>query len=151
MMQRRSFLQLVVLASLSSVGVFAHAALPAITVYKTASCGCCTQWVEHLQKNGFVVHAHDVPDTAVYRSRFGVPVALGSCHTATIAGYALEGHVPAKQIKRLLAEKPSAAGLAVPEMPMGAPGMGGMRVDAFDVLLFTKDGRHSVYQHYAAK
>src|SRR5690606_23130171 len=101
-------------AGLSPFGALAHAALPAITVYKSASCGCCTQWVEHLQKNGFVVHTHDVPDTAVYRSRFGVPSALGSCHTATIAAYALEGHVPAKDSKRLLAEKPFAAGLAVP-------------------------------------
>lgn len=151
MMRRRTFLQLAALAGLSSFGPFAHAALAAVTVYKSASCGCCTQWVQHLQKNGFVVHTHDVPDTAVYRRRFGVPPTLGSCHTATIAGYALEGHVPAKEIKRLLAEKPSAAGLAVPEMPMGAPGMEGMRVDAYDVLLFTKDGRHSVYQHYAAK
>lgn len=150
MMRRRFFLQLAALASLSPFGL-AQAALPAITVYKNASCGCCTQWVEHLQKNGFVVQSQDVPDTAVYRRRFGVPSALGSCHTASIAGYALEGHVPAKDIKRLLAEKPSAAGLAVPDMPMGAPGMEGMRVDAYDVLLFTRDGRHSVYQHYAAK
>ncbi len=150
-MQRRSFLQLATLAGLFPFGGLAHAGLPAVTVYKSASCGCCAQWVEHLQKNGFVVHVHDVPDTAVYRNRFGVPPALSSCHTAMIAGYALEGHVSAKEIKRLLVEKPSAAGLAVPGMPMGSPGMEGMRVDAYDVLLFTKDGRHSVYQHYAAK
>lgn len=150
-MQRRSFLQLTALAGMFPIGVLAKTAAPVIDVYKSASCGCCTQWVDHLQKNGFVVNAHNVPNTAAYRTRLGVPVSLGSCHTAAIGGYAIEGHVPADDIRRLLMEKPAAAGLAVPQMPMGSPGMEGMHSDAFDVLLFRKDGTQSVYRHYAAK
>jgi hypothetical protein len=149
-MQRRSFLQLATLAGIFPLSVSAQTAAPVIDVYKSASCGCCTQWVDHLQKNGFVVNAHNVPNTAAYRMHHGIPAALGSCHTAAIGGYAIEGHVPARDIKRLLAEKPAAVGLAVPQMPMGAPGMEGSRSDAFDVLLIEKDGRRSVYRHYAA-
>lgn len=150
-MQRRSFLQLVAVAGMFPLGVLANTGAPVIEVYKSASCGCCTQWVDHLQKNGFVVNAHNVPNTAAYRTRLGVPAALGSCHTATIGGYAIEGHVPADDIRRLLKEKPLAVGLAVPQMPMGSPGMEGPRTDAFDVLLVKKDGSHSVYRHYAAR
>jgi hypothetical protein len=151
-MQRRTLLQAMSLLGLSAPAtIFAKNPLPVIDVYKSATCGCCTQWVEHLQTNGFKVNARNVPNTAAYRTQFGVPTALGSCHTATIAGYALEGHVPASEIKRLLAEKPRAKGLAVPEMPMGSPGMEGPRTDAYDVLLFKADGSHTVYQRYAAK
>lgn len=123
---------------------------PQITVYKTPTCGCCHEWVAHLEANGFAVVANDVPNTAPYRERFGVPKELGSCHTGVIDGYALEGHVPASEIKRLLAEKPKARGLAVPGMPVGSPGMetGGTLRDAFDVVLFSDDGRRSVYRHY---
>ncbi len=123
---------------------------PQITVYKTPTCGCCHEWVAHLEANGFAVVANDVPSTAPYRERFGVPKELGSCHTGVIDGYALEGHVPASEIKRLLAEKPKARGLAVPGMPVGSPGMetGGTLRDAFDVVLFSDDGRRSVYRHY---
>lgn len=123
---------------------------PQITVYKTPTCACCHEWVAHLEANGFAVVANDVPSTAPYRERFGVPKELGSCHTGVIDGYALEGHVPASEIKRLLAEKPKARGLAVPGMPVGSPGMetGGTLRDAFDVVLFSDDGRRSVYRHY---
>ncbi len=126
---------------------------PQITVYKTPTCGCCHEWVEHLEANGFAVVANDVPSTAPYRERYGVPKELGSCHTGVIDGYALEGHVPAAEIKRLLAEKPKARGLAVPGMPIGSPGMEveGTRRDAYDVVLFTDDGRRSVYRHYEAR
>jgi len=125
-MQRRIVLQ-ALLASALGVHVQAQAALPAVDVYKTPSCGCCHLWVEHLRANGFAVNAHDVDDTT---------------------GYALEGHVPAREIKRLLAERPKIKGLAVPAMVPGSPGMEGSRSDPYDVLAFGADGRTTVYQHY---
>ncbi len=126
---------------------------PTIVVYKTPTCGCCQDWVEHLEANGFAVETHDVPSTAPYRERYGVPKELGSCHTGVIDGYALEGHVPATEIKRMLAEKPKARGLSVPGMPIGSPGMEveGTRRDAFDVVLFDDSGKRSVYRHYDAR
>jgi len=152
-MQRRIFLHAAVLVgAMPSIG-FAKAPQPVIEVYKSATCGCCTHWIEHLQANGFKVNAQNVPNTAAYRTKLGVPPSLGSCHTGTIGGYALEGHVPAADIKRLLAEKPRAKGLSVPGMPMGSPGMEvqGEPADAYDVLLFQADGKTTVYRHYAAK
>jgi hypothetical protein len=149
-MKRRSLLQAVLLACVLPIGV-AQAAPPTIEVYKSAYCGCCAEWVKHLQANGFTVKAHDVADPSDYRARFGVPEAMGSCHTAVVGGYAIEGHVPASEIKRLLAERPKAKGLAVPEMPMGSPGMEGAHKDAYDVLLFQADGKHTVYRHYDGK
>lgn len=131
--------------------VVVQAAGPVVEVYKTETCGCCTAWIDHLKENGFEVVAHNVPTTAAYRSKLGMPEQLGSCHTARIGGYVVEGHVPAKEIKRLLAEKPRAVGLSVPGMPMGSPGMEGPRADAYDVVLVQKDGRHQVYQHYDGK
>lgn len=152
-MQRRIFLRAAVLLGAMPTMAFAKTDKPVIEVYKSATCGCCTQWIEHLQANGFKVNAQNVPNTAAYRTKLGVPPALGSCHTGTIGGYALEGHVPAADIKRLLAEKPNAKGLAVPGMPMGSPGMEvpGEPADAYDVLLFQADGKTTVYRHYAAK
>jgi hypothetical protein len=150
-MQRRTILQAMML--FGAMPGLAFAKPETIEVYKSATCGCCTEWVEHLRKNGFEVKTQNVPNTAAYRARFGIPAALGSCHTATIGGYALEGHVPAKEIRRLLAEKPKAVGLTVPGMPMGSPGMEmpDMPADAYDVLLVRKDGSHVVYQHYKAQ
>ena len=129
------------------------AAKPQITMYKTAGCGCCKDWIVHLEQNGFTVVAHDVPGTGPYRERYGVPRALASCHTAVIDGYAIEGHVPAEEIKRLIAEKPKARGLSVPGMPVGSPGMelDGERRDAFDVVLFDDAGGRQVYRHYDAR
>lgn len=152
-MQRRTLLRAaVLLAGVPALG-FAKTTQPVIEVYKSATCGCCTQWIDHLRENGFKVNPHDVPNTATYRTKFGVPAAMGSCHTGTIGGYALEGHVPAADIKRLLKEKPKAAGLAVPGMPMGSPGMevAGEAADAYDVLLFQASGKYTVYRHYAVK
>jgi hypothetical protein len=145
MFQRR--LISVIAAALVGLPLAACAAAPVIEVYKSASCGCCTGWVKHLEENGFVVKAHNVDNPSDYRQKFGIPNALGSCHTGKVAGYALEGHVPAAEIKRLLATKPKATGLAVPAMPMGSPGMEGPRSDPYDVLL-VKDGKTSVYKHY---
>jgi hypothetical protein len=125
----------------------AHAASP-IEVYKSPGCGCCDDWVEHLRANGFEARTHDVDDTSVYRRRYHVPVRFASCHTAIVAGYSIEGHVPAREIKRLLAERPKAQGLAVPDMPMGSPGMEGPRTDPYDVLLFQRDGSAVVYASY---
>ncbi|HYD96520.1 MAG TPA: DUF411 domain-containing protein [Noviherbaspirillum sp.] len=149
-MQRRSFLQ-GTLAALLLPAFSARAAQPVIEVYKTPTCGCCHLWVDHLRANGFTVTARDVSDTSPYRRKFGVPEELGSCHTGVVGGYAIEGHVPAQDIKRLLAEKPKAKGLAVPGMPMGSPGMEqGSRKDPYDVMLIQADGRHKVYRHVGA-
>jgi hypothetical protein len=125
----------------------AHAA-DTIEVWKDPGCGCCTKWVDHLQAAGFKVRTHEVNDMNAARARNGVPQALGSCHTARVGGYALEGHVPAADIKRLLRERPKASGLAVPGMPLGSPGMEADRTQTYDVLLFTADGRTRVYRHY---
>ncbi len=118
------------------------ARLPAVEVWKDPSCGCCQDWIEHLRAEGFAVTLHDSGNTAV-RARLGLPVRLGSCHTALVGGYLLEGHVPAADVKKLLAQKPTALGLAVPGMPVGSPGMDGPayqgRKDPYDVLLVTKN------------
>jgi hypothetical protein len=131
--------------------VFTSAAGPVVEVYKSEYCGCCHEWVKHLEDNGFTVKATNVENPSDYREKFGIPKELGSCHSAKVGGYALEGHVPASEIKRLLAEKPKAKGLAVPAMPMGSPGMEGPRKDPYDVLLIQNDGRHSTYRHYPGK
>ncbi len=131
-----------------SVSVAALAQQTVVEVYKSPTCGCCSDWIKHLQQNGFTVKTHEVRDTSAYRAKFGVPDQLGSCHTALVGGYAIEGHVPAREIKRLLAERPKAKGLAVPGMPMGAPGMEGPRSDPYEVLLFQADGKYAVYQKY---
>ncbi|SDF75465.1 MULTISPECIES: DUF411 domain-containing protein [unclassified Duganella] len=129
----------------------AWAAAPVIDVYKTATCGCCKEWAKHLEKNGFTVHTHDVANPSDYREKYGIPQQFGSCHTGVVQGYALEGHVPAAEVRRLLAQKPKARGLAVPAMPMGSPGMEGPRSDPYDVYLIKQDGKASVYQHYGPK
>jgi len=120
-----------------------------VTVYKSPTCGCCKEWIKHLQANGFSVTAHDVTDVARYKTANGVPVTLGSCHTATVGGYVIEGHVPAADVKRLLKERPPVRGLAVPGMPIGSPGMEqGAHKERYDVLTFDKDGKTSVYSRY---
>lgn len=126
----------------------AFAAADVVEVYKSSTCGCCGNWIKHLRANGFEVRAHDVTDSSEYRKRHGVPEALASCHTGLVGGYAIEGHVPAREIKRLLAEKPRAHGLAVPGMPAGSPGMEAPKSDPYDVLLFQRDGRYAYYARY---
>jgi hypothetical protein len=146
-MNRRTLLR----AALAAALVFplaANAENPVIEVYKSEFCGCCTEWVKHLEENGFTVRAQNVESPSDYREKFGIPQELGSCHSGMVQGYALEGHVPAAEIKRLLAERPQATGLAVPSMPLGSPGMEGARKDPFDVILVKPDGRHAVYKHY---
>lgn len=120
-----------------------------VEVYKSPTCGCCNEWVKHLQANGFSVKAHDVSDVAQYKTAFGLPITLGSCHTAKVGGYVIEGHVPANEIKRLLKERPVISGLAVPGMPMGSPGMEqGAHKDRYDVMSFDKQGKIGVYARY---
>ncbi|MFN3567016.1 MAG: DUF411 domain-containing protein, partial [Burkholderiaceae bacterium] len=118
---------LLALAAVALVPTIARAqrALPEVEVYKSPTCGCCKDWIKHLQAAGFRVKANDVPDTRSMRARFGMPSKFASCHTALVGGYVIEGHVPAREIKRLLRDKPDALGLAVPGMPVGSPGMDG--------------------------
>lgn len=119
-----------------------------ITVYKSPTCGCCTQWVEHLRRHGFSVDIVDREDQPAVKAEFGVPQDLEACHTAIMGDYVIEGHVPAADIRRLQQEKPAARGLAVPGMPMGSPGMeqDGMR-ERFAVVLFD-DGSRQVFTRY---
>ncbi|SHK47466.1 DUF411 domain-containing protein [Rhodothermus profundi] len=124
-------------------------AQPTLTVFKSPTCGCCSDWVTHMQNAGFKVRVEDVQDMATIKARFRVPYQLQSCHTALIEGYVIEGHVPARDVQRLLQEKPAVAGLAVPGMPVGSPGMEqGDRRDPYDVLTFTTDGQTQVYARY---
>lgn len=123
-------------------------ALPSVDVYKSPECGCCKAWAEHLQKNGFTVILHDVNDVPAARKKLGMPNRYGSCHTAKVGQYLIEGHVPAADIKQLLKEQPKAIGLAVPSMPPGSPGMEGERSVPYDTLLVTQDGNSKVFAHH---
>ncbi len=138
------------LAAATSVAKAANAG-PLVEVWKDPNCGCCGDWVKHLEANGLRVKVHDTGNTAM-RARLGVATKYGSCHTGFVGGYAIEGHVPAREILRLLKEKPAAIGLAVPGMPVGSPGMDdpayGKRRDAYEVLLLTRDGGSKVFQAY---
>jgi hypothetical protein len=123
----------------------------AVEVWTGPSCSCCHEWVKHLETSGFRVQSHNGGNTEA-RARLGMPINFGSCHTGSVGGYAFEGHVPAREIRRLLAERPDAIGLSVPGMPRGSPGMdgpayGGIR-DPHDVLLVGRDGRATVFQSY---
>lgn len=123
-----------------------NAVAATLAVTKTASCGCCAHWVEHMKKAGFTVTVRNVADVTPTARRLSVPAKLRSCHTAEIAGYAIEGHVPAADVKRLLAQRPKAAGIAVPGMVMGSPGMeqGGHK-QPYQVILFDKAGKTKVF------
>ena len=122
-----------------------------VEVWKSPTCGCCKDWVTHLEANGFRVKVNDTGNTAA-RARLKVPMKLGSCHTARVGHYAIEGHVPASDIWRLLQQRPKATGLAVPGMPIGSPGMDGSayenRQDPYDVLLMAHDGSTQVFSSY---
>src|SRR5574340_765166 len=122
--------------------------LPVVEVYKSAQCGCCKTWAEHLQKNGFRVVLHDVNDIPAARKKLGMPEHYGSCHTAKAGQYLIEGHVPAADIKRLFKERPKAIGLAVPSMPPGSPGMESDHPVPYETLLIGKDGKASVYARH---
>ncbi|WP_370869103.1 DUF411 domain-containing protein [Rhodoferax sp.] len=121
-------------------------------VWKDPSCGCCKDWIAAMEKAGFSVRVSDTGNKGV-RAQMGLPAQLGSCHTARVAGYVVEGHVPAREIKRMLREKPDAIGLTVPGMIVGTPGMDGPAYkgikNPYEVLLVRRDGSTSVYQKYA--
>jgi len=119
-----------------------------VIVYKSPTCGCCKEWVSHLQENGFSVKVHDQHNMSPIKSELGVPLRLRSCHTAKVGDYVIEGHVPAQEISRLLKDKPQIDGLAVPGMPMGSPGMEGSRKDAYEVLTFQENGKTTVFASY---
>jgi len=125
-------------------GVQPDAALTAV-VYKDANCGCCAKWVDHIRAAGFKTVSNDVTDLDAVKTRYGVPRSLHSCHTAEIGGYIVEGHVPADLIRKMLNEKPDIAGIAVPGMPVGSPGMEWNYTEPYDVIAFTKSGSTSVY------
>ena len=146
-MKYNSVVQITIAIALTVSAPLSSAA-PKINIFKTRTCGCCAKWVEHLKANGFDVSVQEVSSTAEYRQKYGVPDKLQSCHTATVNGYSIEGHVPAADIQRLIKTKPKAAGLAVPGMPAGSPGMEGPRSDAYSVVLFDATGHATVYQNY---
>jgi len=116
-----------------------------ITVYRSPSCGCCKAWATHLEQNGFTVKQVELDDLSEIKAQAGITQRLASCHTAIIGRYAIEGHVPAADIKRLVAGKPEVAGLTAPGMPSGSPGMENGRKDPYDVLAFTRDGKTTVW------
>ena len=117
-----------------------------VTVYKSPTCGCCAKWAEHLEANGFEVIIQDVANLSAVKAEHGVPGDLQSCHTATVGGYVIEGHVPADVIRRFLAERPAGTtGLAVPGMPAGSPGMEGPPPVPYNVMAFDAAGRATVY------
>ena len=125
-----------------ATAAIADSALPHVVVHKTPTCGCCGSWIEHLRDAGFSVEAQDHDDLGPAKERLGVPYGKGSCHTAEVGGYLVEGHVPAEDIKRLLAEKPDARGLVLPGMPVGSPGMESPDgfVQPYTVELVERDG-----------
>lgn len=150
-MNRRDWLQ-ITLAGLATPALSgrARAARSAtrVTVYKSPTCGCCANWVSHMKTNGFTVDAHDVEDGMLdqVKTTAGVPATLRSCHIALAGGYAFEGHVPADLVKKVLTTKPKLAGLAVPGMPAGSPGMEmGGRTDPYQVMAFDRQGKSWVF------
>jgi hypothetical protein len=149
---RRTMIKAAVATALVPAPFTARASQPLVVVFKSPTCGCCKDWVSHMEANGFKVTVTEVETTAPVRAKMGIPAKFGSCHTAVVDGYALEGHVPAKEVRRLLSERPQAVGLAVPGMPVGSPGMDGPeykgRKDPYDVLLVAKDGGARNYQSY---
>jgi hypothetical protein len=130
--------------ALTSSGIDAQKPIP-VQVFKDATCGCCSVWVEHLRRNGFAPTSENVADMQAVKDVYKVPTQARSCHTALVGGYVVEGHVPAAEIQRMLREKPKIAGLAVGGMPIGSPGMEGPNPRPYDVLTFDKAGKTAVY------
>ena len=143
-MKSRTFLK--ILAPLALLASAESAVAATLVVTKSAYCGCCKHWVEHMKKAGFTVEVREVEDVAPTAKRLGVPDKLRSCHTSEIGGYVIEGHVPAADVKRLLATKPKATGIAVPGMVVGSPGMEhGDHKEPYQVVLFDKAGKTKVF------
>ena len=149
MNRRHVLLSAGALATIVALPALAASPPTELQVFKSPTCGCCGAWVEHMRAAGFSVKVTEVDDTTAARKRLGLPDRFASCHTATVAGYVLEGHVPAAEVKRLLAQRPKALGLAVPGMPPSAPGMDVPgRKDPYDVLLISADGQSRVFAAY---
>jgi len=135
-----------------STALLPAAPAPEMLVFKTSTCGCCGKWAEHMKAAGFNVQVTNVPNTGVYRQKYGVPERLASCHTAFVAGYAVEGHVPAEDVQKLLKMKPKVKGISVPGMPIGSPGMeAGTQRQAYAVVSFTEDGKFTEFTKYSAR
>ena len=148
----RQPLALATLAVLCLLVPIALAAEPArVVVYKSPTCGCCSKWIDHLEEHGFAVESHDVPDVRPLKAENGVPLQLSSCHTAIVGGYVVEGHVPAQDVTRLLAERPEISGLAVPGMPIGSPGMEGPNPESYRVFSFGGPGGIEVFSSHPAR
>jgi hypothetical protein len=150
---RRTLLQGLVATAALSVSPAMAEGVPKMHVLKDPSCGCCGAWIKVMRLAGFDVSVQEASNEALFRFKLksGITEELASCHTAMIGGYLVEGHVPPGDVKRLLAERPDALGLSVPGMPWGAPGMGPeSERDAYDVLLFRKDGSTEIFSRYAA-
>jgi hypothetical protein len=156
-MDRRGFLAaslvgaatLVAKRASAAMPLHAEVARPPVTVYKDASCGCCKKWIEHMQASGFTVDAHDSADMDAVKDHYGVPSGVRSCHTALVGSYVVEGHVPAADVDRMLKEQPKAAGLSVPGMVMGSPGMEGSMSRPYTVLAFQKTGATTTFASHA--
>ncbi len=140
-------MKLLISALLFSIATMATAQPSGKTVdmYENPSCPCCKNWATYMEKNGFQVRVHNVDDINISRQKLGMPQKYGSCHTAVIDGYLIEGHVPVSDIKRLLSEKPKAVGLAVPGMVVGSPGMEGPNPKPYQTLIIKPDGVSSVF------
>lgn len=119
-----------------------------VTMYRTDGCDCCLKWSDHLELNGFDVEVQAVENLQHIKDQHNVPADLSSCHTAVIDGYVVEGHVPVREIRKLIDERPESAGISVPGMPMGSPGMEGFRTDPYNVILFDDRGNQTVYARY---
>jgi hypothetical protein len=141
-------LSAVLTASVASMSLSGPASAAELTVYKSPWCGCCASWIDGLKAEGHSVTAKDIEDLDAIKKMAGVPDALQACHTALVDGYVIEGHVPVKDIERLLAERPEAKGLAVPGMPGGSLGMEGAAPEPYEVIFFKSDGTQSVYARY---
>lgn len=143
MKMRRSALFLLAAAFISTAANAAQ-----LTVLKSPYCGCCAKWIEHVQQHGFTIKVVETEEMAAVKQRLGVPQRLASCHTTMAAGYFIEGHVPAADIKRLLAQKPKATGIAVPGMPAGSPGMESAGKEPYATVLVHLDGTTSVFARH---
>lgn len=152
-MMKRVWITAIVAVLLSMSGASAQRQAPQgplVQVYKTPTCGCCANWVKHLQSHGFATRVIDLENLGEIKAKNQVPRQAQSCHTATVDGYALEGHVPAADVKRLLKERPAVLGLAVPGMPIGSPGMEvpGVKAQTYNVMAFDNKGQLTVYSSY---
>ena len=145
-MTRRQLLSAIAMVAATGVRPFAQKG-PVVQVYKDATCGCCSLWVEHLRKAGFSANVSDVQDMTTVKDTYGVPRQARSCHTAVVNGYVVEGHVPAADVQRLVTGRPNIVGIAVPGMPIGSPGMevANVKPQPYEVLAFDKAGQTTVF------